>query len=376
MPAHLKPCFVYCSMFPKDYEFDGDELVRLWMAQGYIQTRGSRRRMEDIGNEYFNDLQRRSFFDSFDSKFKMHDMIHDLAKSIAGNECWAIVDKKLLSLPDGVRHLYAQDEEEFGKSLCSYKYLRVLRTLLIQFRFSGLWDPNRSKIEISQRIKFLPLLRCLRTLEFCCGREDEIPDLLSNLKHLRYLRIMSDKIEKLPESICLLYHLQTLVLDCPHFAELPDGLDNLTNLRYLCIRTNKIEKLPESICLLYHLQTLVLNCPHLAELDGLDNLTNLRYLRIRTDKIEKLPKSICLLYHLQILILGCWNLAELPDGLGNLTNLRYLQIWNQQILYLPPGMGKLTNLQRLLISCKVQGSIGVLKNLVNLESLHHRGCWS
>ncbi|KAG1326069.1 putative disease resistance protein RGA1 [Cocos nucifera] len=38
MPAHLKPCFVYCSLFPKDYVLDRDALVRLWMAQGYIPT--------------------------------------------------------------------------------------------------------------------------------------------------------------------------------------------------------------------------------------------------------------------------------------------------------------------------------------------------
>ncbi|XP_038989459.1 putative disease resistance protein RGA3 isoform X2 [Phoenix dactylifera] len=315
MPAHLKPCFVYCSMFPKDYEFDKDELVRLWMAQAYIQTCGGRRRTEDIGSEYFNDLQRRSFFDSYWSKFKMHNMIHDLAKSIAVNECWAIVDKKLPNHPNEVRHLYVKaDEKEFGKSLCSNN-LRALRTLLIQHQL-------RFPTTIQELIKFLLLLRCLQTLEFCWEMEDEIPDLLGNLKHLRYLRITSNKIKKLPKSICLLYHLQTLVLDFPHFAELPDDLGNLTNLRYLNIISNKIKKLPESICLLYHLQTLVLDCR---------------------------------------------NLTELPDGLGNLTNLHHLQIVNRVNLCLPAGIGKLANLKSLLGCYKVQGGIGVLTDLVNLQ---------
>ncbi|XP_038979755.1 putative disease resistance protein RGA4 isoform X3 [Phoenix dactylifera] len=249
MPARLKPCLIYCSMFPKDYEFDKDELVRLWMAQGYIQTSGGRRRMADIGNEYFNDLERRSFFDSYWSKFKMHDMIHDLAKSIAGNECWAIVDKKLPSLSDEVRHLYVEDEKEFGKSLCSYN-LRALRTLLIQHQF-------RFPTAIQKLIKFLLLLRCLRALEFCWEREDEIPDLLGNLKHLRYLHITSNKIEKLPESICPLYHLQTLVLECPHLAELPDGLGNLANLHHLQIVSRVILCLPARIGKLTNLQSLL-----------------------------------------------------------------------------------------------------------------------
>ncbi|XP_038970849.1 putative disease resistance protein RGA3 [Phoenix dactylifera] len=326
MPAHLKPCFVYCSMFPKDYHFDKDELVRLWMAQGYIQTSGGRRRMEDIGDEYFNDLQRRSFFDSSWIGFTMHDMIHDLAKFIAGNECWGIVNKKLPSLPDEVRHLYVKDREEFVKSLCSYNF-SALRTLLKPYSY-----------RFPTAIQELMLLRCLRTLEFCWEREHEIPDFFGHLKHLRNLYIISYNSEKFPDSVCLLYHLQIL-------------------------------RLPGTVCQLRNLQTLVLDCPHLAELpDGLGNRTNLRYLHITSNKIDKLPESICLRYNLQTLVLDCQNLAELPDGLVNLTNLHHLQIANIVILCLPAGIEKLTKLQIFLGRYKVQGGIGgVLKNLVNLQ---------
>ncbi|KAG1365165.1 putative disease resistance RPP13-like protein 1 [Cocos nucifera] len=224
MPAHLKPCFVYCSMFPKDYAFDRDVLVRLWMAQDYIPIRGGKT-MEDIGDEYFNGLLRRSFFDSYvnclgQTRFKMHDMIHDLAKFITGNECYAIVDKKLPSSPNKVRHLYVLGEEELVKSL-SPQNLWALRTLLqITLLVRQIVIP-----EITQ----FSLLRCL---EFYC-KEVEILDLLSNLKHLRYLYIVSHCIKKLPESICLLYHLQTLIVECHQLKELPSGIGSLTNLRHL-----------------------------------------------------------------------------------------------------------------------------------------------
>ena len=61
LPSNLKRCFAYCSLFPKDYEFEEKELVLLWMAEGLLQEIGQKP-MEDLGAEYFRDLHRRSFF--------------------------------------------------------------------------------------------------------------------------------------------------------------------------------------------------------------------------------------------------------------------------------------------------------------------------
>nr|XP_029122293.1 putative disease resistance RPP13-like protein 1 [Elaeis guineensis] len=308
MPAHLKSCFLYCSMFPKDHVFDKDVLVRLWMAQGYIPPRG-RKKMEDIGDECFNDLLRRSFFDRHFGRLKMHDMIHDLAKFIAGNECYVVVDKELPGSPDKVRHLYVDYAVESMKLLRSCN-LRALRTLLLC-----------DQIGIQDIIQFPPLLRCLR---FCWQRRDETPDLLRNVKHLRYLQIDSSCIVRLPESVCLLYHLQILILYCGHLVKLPDGLGNLINLRYFELHSHAIERLPESVCRLRNLQTL----------------------------------DLCL----------CRELKELPSGMGNLTNLCHLDTTGAQILCLPAGIEKLRNLQRLSGRYRVQGGgIGVLKDLAKLQ---------
>ncbi|CAK8542434.1 unnamed protein product [Lathyrus sativus] len=37
LPSHLKRCFTYCSIFPKDYPLDRKQLVLLWMAEGLVE---------------------------------------------------------------------------------------------------------------------------------------------------------------------------------------------------------------------------------------------------------------------------------------------------------------------------------------------------
>ncbi|KAK6140524.1 hypothetical protein DH2020_025737 [Rehmannia glutinosa] len=62
LPSHLKHLFSYCSIFPKDYEFDKNELVLLWMGEGFLEHPNARKRKEELGLEYFNELLSRSFF--------------------------------------------------------------------------------------------------------------------------------------------------------------------------------------------------------------------------------------------------------------------------------------------------------------------------
>ncbi|XXG41200.1 hypothetical protein AAC387_Pa01g1715 [Persea americana] len=55
LPAHLKRCFVFCSVFRKGYPMHSEKLVWSWMALGFIQSGGSKD-MEDIGKDYVADL--------------------------------------------------------------------------------------------------------------------------------------------------------------------------------------------------------------------------------------------------------------------------------------------------------------------------------
>ncbi|XP_061947431.1 disease resistance protein RGA2-like [Populus nigra] len=75
LPTHLKRCFLFCSVFPKDYLFGA-------ILDGKIGTWNEN--LEDVGLRYVHELISRCFFQDY--LFKMHDLMHDLASSLAQNE--------------------------------------------------------------------------------------------------------------------------------------------------------------------------------------------------------------------------------------------------------------------------------------------------
>ncbi|KAK7271444.1 hypothetical protein RJT34_27361 [Clitoria ternatea] len=112
LPSHLKRCFAYCSLLPKDYEFDKDYLVQLWMDENLLQFYQQNKSMKEIGDECFNDLLSRSFFQRSSgdtTQFVMHDLINDLAKCVSGQFCLRLEEdedvKKVRKMPLGLGKL-------------------------------------------------------------------------------------------------------------------------------------------------------------------------------------------------------------------------------------------------------------------------------
>ena len=134
LPPHLKRCFAYCSILPKDYEFKEEELVLLWMAEDLLQQSEGNGKMEKIGEQYFHDLVSRSFFQRSSYKnsiFVMHDLVNDLAMFIAGEFCFKLDVDESCVITRKTRHLsYVRTEYDSSKKFkVSYK-AKDLRTFL------------------------------------------------------------------------------------------------------------------------------------------------------------------------------------------------------------------------------------------------------
>lgn len=239
LPIHLKQCFTYCSLFPKGYEIAKEVLIQLWMAQGYIQSLDRSLQLEFVADQYFKELLSRSFFqevekDRYDNivRCKMHDLIHDLAQSVAIAECTANHD--LENISERVYHcsfeILSSWPKKFPKALLKCKRIRTM--LFLDFSTRG-----RS---ISKAISFqdtvMSNFRSLRVLDLHGWNTQFVPDCVGKLSHLRYLDLSYHQMHELPNSLCNLQNLQTLKLVyCKNLKELPRDIVNLTSLRYLII---------------------------------------------------------------------------------------------------------------------------------------------
>nr|XP_043606190.1 putative disease resistance protein At3g14460 isoform X2 [Erigeron canadensis]XP_043606191.1 putative disease resistance protein At3g14460 isoform X2 [Erigeron canadensis] len=289
LSACLKHMFAYSSLFPKDYVFEKEDLILLWMAEGFldISTIGEPMEMERLGERYFDELLSKSFFEHVNidkSLFVMHDLMNDLATSVAG-EFFVRLDIKSndkieeQSLKRYHHMSFVREQFMTCKKFKEFGSATNLRSFLaVPVVVRNSWENFLSKKILVDLLPRLPLLRVLCLSKICI---DEVPESVGDLKHLRYLNLSQTPIKRLPRNVCNLYNLQTLILyGCDKLRELPDSFLNLKNLRHFDIRdTPLLKNMPMGVGEMKSLQTLSkidIGGENEFPISRLKNLKNLR----------------------------------------------------------------------------------------------------
>ncbi|XP_057744573.1 putative disease resistance protein At3g14460 [Arachis stenosperma] len=394
LPSYLKRCFVYCALYPKDYEFEKDKLILMWIAEDLLPPPKRGKSLEEVGSECFDELTSRLFFtksEGFDDYFVMHDLLHDLAIFLAGDFYCNLEELgKEEEIKIQTRHLFVDLSHCSSKLYNSISKVESLRTLLLFRDFSSTnCNIEAATCEILSKCKYLRVLSLTKL--------DEVPNLIGELIHLRYLNLSwTDDIKTLPESLCNLCNLQILKLyQCSELITLPSGLHNLENLRHLDIRGTSLEEMPRKMSKLNQLHVLssfvvgkhkdngiqelggLVNLHGSVEIKKLENIVDVneaKSAKIMDKKhIDKLSLKWC---SGDDMVLSTQRERDIFDNLQPQNGLKKLKIKGYKGTIFPDWLGSCSyeNMTRVsLKSCKNCCMLPSLGQLPSLKSLRIQG---
>ncbi|XP_030963349.1 putative disease resistance protein RGA3 [Quercus lobata] len=375
LPSYIKGCFGFCSLFPKSYKIDRMTLIQLWMAHGLIQLPNNIGQLEDAADECIKNLLCRSFFYqvySYGLTYKMHDLYHDLALSIAGTDC------RLDYLDEKTHHVSFSSASSFTKTLSLVKVSNKLRTILFTHGEYG-----SSAMDESTLITLIESFPRLRALDLHALNIKIMPNSTGKLIHLRYLDFSFNPIETLSDSITTLLNLHTLKLQkCWNLEQLPRDITKLVSLRHLDDKGCFKLRLPQGLRKLIGLQSLPLfiarNNGGLGNLNGLNNLRGTLEIQI-SEQSEDANSDSEIKYlrekqHLEKLELT-WAHQEghdemLLDSLQPHPNLKILEVWDYSGVTFSSWLSSIKNLVKITLRrCDSCNHLPPLSELPFLESL-------
>ncbi|PPR85965.1 hypothetical protein GOBAR_AA34726 [Gossypium barbadense] len=283
LDKQVKHCFLYCTVYPEDYEIGNDKLIECWIEEGFIDDMGTRQEMKDKGHVILKKLEDNCLLENVTTRFrkcvKMHDAVRDMALSITRMNPRYMIQAGL------------QLEELPGKEQ---------------------WSPDIEKVSLmcnsisEVSIDVLPeKCQLLTTLLLHNNPIKKISiSFFTNMPCLSVLNLSSTKIESLPNSISELKNLTTLLLrGCKELRDLP-CLSMLQELKKLDLFETKIEEVPEGMVMLVKLKYLDLDVSTLKEIPAglLPKLVHLQHLRfdvnnekisLKAEEMEPLKKLEC-----------------------------------------------------------------------------------
>ncbi|WMV22774.1 hypothetical protein MTR67_016159 [Solanum verrucosum] len=365
LPQEVQTCFLYCGIFPRDFDIPAWKLIRMWIAEGLIKPQQSYT-LEEIAEHHLNDLVNRNLVillqkrsDGQIKTCRLHGMLHEFCRRKAANkwlfqEICTTVDNAVPSIQDSdtCRRLCIQPStlNDFLSTKPSAEHVRSFYCFSSKQKQTEL-----SRNEIKLLHKAFPLIRVLdvESLKFLFSKD------FNQLFHLRYIAI-SGYIKALHPPLGDFWNLQTLILNTSTSEPTLDvkaDIWNMLQLRHL--HTNIPAKLPapatttgKTSCL----QTLSMVAPESCKKNVLAKACLLKKLSIRGQMASFLePKG------------GISNLEELKclEHLKLLNDVLYIN----KAIHLPPAFFRLVRTVKKLTLVNTRFSWSDANKLAQLEHL-------
>ncbi|RCV37276.1 hypothetical protein SETIT_8G049900v2 [Setaria italica] len=308
LSQHLKTCLLYFSLYPEGYTFLKSDLVKQWTAEGFIQKDKS---ANEIAECYFDELVSRG-----------------------------LVQTNHINLADEVM-FYTVHSTVF----------EVIRRKSVEENFTTVIDYSETIPKLSAKVRRL-------SLSFSNAKYATKPEGFTPLpaRSLTFYGL----VECLP-SIMEFKLLRVLILEFWGDREVFDlsGINILLQLRYIKITTDSIIKLPVKMQGLTYLETLEIFARVLTVPSDIVLLPKLLHLHLQGDiKLPDYVGQLRSLRALQSFDLSS-NSEDNVQSLGEMTNLHDLHIscstavpdrLERNFIALASSIGKLDNLKSLTLA--------------------------
>ncbi|XP_078158383.1 putative disease resistance protein RGA3 isoform X3 [Carex rostrata] len=266
LSSPLKQCFIFCSLFPEDFEFDKTDLIYQWLAEGYLQDKVD---FWELGNEYYTELLVRNILEDTDKfcnqeECKMHDLLWSFARQLGKDENCVLREGDVLSRPEVSLKIRRLSIEGNKVNIELFQKENGLRTLFLR---------DKPEIALDYLCK---AFSNLRMLDLRSSNFSSLPDSLCDLMHLRYLDVCGSQIRNLPNSIgnlkCLVY---LNLANCRGLSSVPRSITNLQELKFLCTYYSGVRGIPAGLNKIDKLVQLIGFNPDNNHLDGFSSLDSL-----------------------------------------------------------------------------------------------------
>ncbi|XP_040256743.1 uncharacterized protein [Aegilops tauschii subsp. strangulata] len=395
LPPRLKTCLLYLSMYAHGYVIKKDELLKLWVAEGFLSAVGEQG-PEEIAQRYFDELVSRGMVQAVDTTYhgevlscSVHQIVLDFIRHKSREENFIITidyDQSTLALPEKVRRLSAQ----FGgvksayipesivtsnvRSLIFWGFFKCLSSSFVDYRFLRIlilhiWaDEDNESLDLTG----IGELFLLKYLEIECNNTIKLPgtDMIRWLQPLETLKVHA-KVVAFPSDIVLLDRLLHLRLLSEYIQHsVVAHMTSLRTLGYFDIGSHSEENILH-LGRLKNLQDLQLTCTTVQPAENLER------------NVQLLGSILAELTVLQSLTLvpsasgsSCVNIPE--DGFNMVTPppdllLRTIELSRHCCIFftLPKWFGELRKLCIIKIAIReLSGEdIDILKKLSALTAL-------
>ncbi|XP_073131748.1 disease resistance protein RPM1-like [Henckelia pumila] len=322
LPYYLKACFLYLSIFQEDELLSKWEVIRLWIAEGFVVENDGMTR-EEVAETYLKELLNRSLIQVADThldgrprKFRIHDILREyiISKSREHN-LLAIACGEEMNGHDKIRHMAIDATYTDTKESYNVKNLRSLFWLGYAHSNTGL---------IFQKV------------------------LGGRCRLLKVLNIRGAPIDSIPHEVFKLYCLKYLCLRSTNIKVIPKAIGNLQNLETLDLKKSKVTEIPIEILKLHKLRNLLVYSYNFRDLSSFNFVV----------QSFKAP-------------------FEIGSNLTSLQKLCYIDADEKDGIQIVGEIGKLTQLRKLCITkLRRKDGMDLCSSLVKLTNLRTLGIYS